>query len=72
MSRELSEVEVLESEIERLEDEYYSVFNLRAKMVEDNEHGDYEWEIAQCYDDLEELENEIQNLREEVSWLQKG
>jgi chromosome segregation ATPase len=71
MSRELSEVEVLESEIERLEDEYYEVFDIRADMLESDDVDAYEYEISECCDDLEELENEIQNLREEVAWLQK-
>ena len=69
MNREMSEIEVLESEIERLEDEYYEVFDNRAGMLEDDEHGDYEFEIAECCDDLESINNEIQNLREELSWL---
>ena len=69
MSREMSEVEVLESEIERLEAEYNEVFDLRAKMIDDNEDGDYEFEISECCFDLLELEDEIQNMREELSWL---
>ena len=67
MNREMSEVEVLESEIERLEDEYYDVYDQRAAL--DIDDPDYEGKISWFNQELESIESEIQNLREEVSWL---
>ena len=67
MSREMSEIEVLESEIERLETEYYVVFDERNLLIIDDEN--FDGKLQWFNEELDSLETEIQYLREELSWV---